>query len=175
VWKFSAVFFFSKVKDKRLIYVVLILGVAILVSLYLSWKLQSSRLKQNPGSSVQTGVGAGDIQKVGYIIDVDQSGLPNNELNSYFRVKEYVLSDDSKTRNIVFISRFHYFASPPKRLPYYGSNIRDIEIAGVDAQEGQMPDGRISVNFVKGKEYVILVGPNAIKLRALAQIILQHI
>ncbi len=88
--------------------------------------------------------------------------------NLYFKVKQNL--PNSLNGNLVMILIVNN-SNSSNTLPSYGANIKPFDIKGGTGQEGTMPDGRITINFIKNSFYAVVIGPGQSEVEKLAQII----
>ncbi len=92
----------------------------------------------------------------------------------YFTVAEKA-DLTSEAPNIVMVSILSTVSSP-SQLPYtYGTNNSDFTINGGIGKEGTMSDDRVAINFFKGNNYVVIIGPDKQKIEQLATIVANKI
>lgn len=89
----------------------------------------------------------------------------------YFRVGDVHVNQVS---DLLMVSQVT-IANPDEPLFSYGSSTVPFVITGGRGQEAQMPDGHTVINFIKNHEYVVVMGPVAKNIEALAVMIAKKI
>ena len=117
-------------------------------------------------------VSAGDLAAAGFTqvkqIAPTAAGRFNGP-NLYFSVADKVTSPASEAPNVVMISDLALPYQPGSNALYkYGADSHDFSITGGAGKEATLADGRIAINFSKGYNYVVVIGPNQTKIAALA-------
>ena len=119
-------------------------------------------------------INSADVQRSGFT-QVKQE-MPTaaghfNGPNLYFSVSDKV-GADSEAPNIVMVSNQSLAYNPPLgSLVVYGSDVHSFIIPGGVGQEATMTDGRVAINFIKGHNYVVIIGPNPQKIENLAALV----
>jgi hypothetical protein len=135
----------------------------------------SSSFSQAAGAYV---VSAADLQKVGF------KGVTQNKPNAsgrfqgpnlYFEVSDKVAAT-SEAPNLVMVSDTAYpYNLPTSSLFKYGADSHNFTVAGGLGQEATLSDGRLAINFIQGKHYAVIIGPNKQKIEALTNLLAQKI
>lgn len=116
-------------------------------------------------------VTASDLTKAGYTV-IRQEKPANGQFdppNVYFRVKES--TDGNPQGDLVMIFAASVIAGS-NDLPVYGSHAATISIPGaISAREGAIEDGRTAFNMNTARNYIVIIGPDAQKVEALAAIL----
>lgn len=89
----------------------------------------------------------------------------------YFTVADTVDPKNSEAPNVVMVDSSYYpYADklPDTALYVHGTDNHPFDISGGKGQEATAGDGRIAVSFVKGNNYTVVIGPNKLKIEALA-------
>jgi hypothetical protein len=87
----------------------------------------------------------------------------------YFTVSDKATSASSEAPNIVMVSDLALpYAPATTALFKYGADSHSFTLANAAGQEATLADGRIAINFIKGSNYVVIIGPNQAKLETLA-------
>ncbi len=88
----------------------------------------------------------------------------------YFQVGDWVDDPRSEAPDIVMVSK-HTSPSPltDQSLYAYASSSQAFEISGGQGKEGSLADGRTAINFIKGNDYFVIIGPDAQKIENLAR------
>jgi hypothetical protein len=92
--------------------------------------------------------------------------------NLYFTVSDKVAATSSEAPNLVMVSNLALpYAPASTALFKYGQDSHDFSISGGLGQEATLADGRVAINFIKGSNYVVIIGPNQAKIEALTTIV----
>lgn len=123
-----------------------------------------------PTASAPYSVTEADLQAAGFTGSFEK--LQSSSPAQYFSVDD----DATKTSKLLMISQ----QTTPTVLPEsalftYGSDSKSFNIPGSKAKEATTNDGRVAINFIKGYQYVVIMGPNKTKVESLALALSQKI
>jgi len=144
-----------------------LLLVILLVVFGVSFTHNKNKAHADPAGAIS--ITTDDLAQAGYSGATEQP--PQDNLyqlpNLYFWVHEDLKSKDN-TSNLLMVSQYTSGSNYTDTLFSYGTSTHSVFINGTSAQEGKLADGRTALNFSKGTYYLVIIGPNAKKVEALA-------
>lgn len=151
---------------KSLKSVILALGAGLVVFLFVF--SPHSRVKAADSGPVM----AADLQKAGYTQVKPLAPTAAGRFkgpNLYFEVSDKVSAPTSEAPNVVMTEDFILPYQPTESALFnYGADSQAFSVFGGSGKEATMPDGRVAINLIKGYHYVVVIGPNKVKVEALA-------
>jgi len=162
-----------------LILPILIIGFYLIFRTNISHAIDNNAIQKTPDAS-QLQITASDLQNAGFTGVKQESPQAGGRFRGpadYFEVSDRVNDPQSEAPNIVMVdSAYHNnFSLANGDLYVYGTSSHPFDIVGGRGQEGTMFDGRIAINFIKGNNYTVIMGPNRQKIEALAQLVVQKV
>ena len=142
---------------------VLLLGLSanFLLPVAISWASVNSSFSLTAADAIQAGYAG---TKLITVTAIGRFPAPS----FYFNTKDKVTSPLSETPNVVMVSVLPLSDAATKTLFNYGVDSHYFALAGISAQEATMLDGKVAINFIKGNNYVIVMGPDKKKIETFA-------
>lgn len=152
----------------------LLKSIAIITSLgliiILSVLIFNTTNSQAASSSIK--ISASDLKDVGFTNFKALKPIANGRYqgpNLYFLINNKNISPKFKTYNIVMIDNLLLPYTPSKGALFnYGLDNHNFQIPNGIGEEATMVDGRTAINFIKGHHYIVVMGPDQVKIETLS-------
>ncbi len=175
------------VNYKKVIPIVLVVVLLVILAFVLQpHKNQSVYVMQNgvtanvPSREHYLTVTMDDIKNAGYmgITEQQPEGTDYQFPNSYFWVNNASESNkmSGDTLNLLMIAQYTDGTPYTADLFSYGTSTHLVNVTGAQAaQEAQLDNNRVALNFAKGDYYIVIIGPDAQDVESLANIVANKI